>query len=75
MVSATVMQQLQLQNIEGGSHTKKFLINELSWQITYVCMKLMFADEEQFTLDGVNNIRNIHSWSADNPHNMNVSNF
>ena len=28
-----------------------------------------------FTRDGVNNLRNVHTWSHDNPHETSVSNF
>ena len=29
---------------------------------------ILFSDEASFTRDGVNNSRNVHTWSQDNPH-------
>ena len=36
---------------------------------------ILFSDEASFTRDGVNNVRNVHKWSHDNPHETSVSNF
>ena len=36
---------------------------------------ILFRDEASFTRDGVNNLRNVHTWSHDNPHETSVSNF
>jgi len=36
---------------------------------------ILFSDEASFTRDGVNNLRNVHMWSHDNPHETSVSNF
>jgi len=36
---------------------------------------ILFTDEASFTRDGVNNSRNLHTWSHDNPHETRVTNF
>jgi len=36
---------------------------------------ILFSDEASFTRDGVNNLRNVHTWSHDNPHETSVTNF
>jgi len=36
---------------------------------------ILFSDEAAFTWDGVNNLRNVHMWSHDNPHETSVTNF
>ena len=36
---------------------------------------ILFNDEASFTRDGVNNLRNVHTWSHDNPHETSVTNF
>ena len=36
---------------------------------------ILFTDEASFTQDGINNSRNLHMWSHDNPHETGVTNF
>ena len=36
---------------------------------------IFFSDKASFTRDGVNNLRNVHMWSHDNPHETSVTNF
>ena len=36
---------------------------------------ILFSDEASFTRDGVNNSRNVHTWSHDNPHETRVTTF
>jgi len=36
---------------------------------------ILFSDEASFTRDGVNNLRNVHTWSHNNPHETSVTNF
>ena len=36
---------------------------------------ILFSDETSFTRDGVNNLRNVHTWSHNNPHETRVTNF
>ena len=36
---------------------------------------ILFTDEATFTRDSVNNSRNVHTWSQDNPHETIVTNF
>ena len=36
---------------------------------------ILFTDESSFTRDGVNNSRNVHMWSQDNPHETTVTTF
>ena len=36
---------------------------------------ILFTDEASFTRDGINNSRNVHTWSHENPHETRVTNF
>ena len=36
---------------------------------------ILFTDEASFTRDGINNTRNLHTWSHDNPHETRVTHF
>jgi len=36
---------------------------------------ILFRNEASFTRDGVNNLRNVHTWPNDNPHETSVTNF
>ena len=36
---------------------------------------ISFTDEASFTRDGINNTRNVHTWSHENPHETSVTNF
>jgi len=36
---------------------------------------VLFTDEASFTRDGINNSRNLHTWSHDNPHETSVTKF
>ena len=36
---------------------------------------ILFTDEASFTRDGINNSRNLHTWSHDNPHETSVIKF
>ena len=36
---------------------------------------ILFTDEASFTHDGINNSRNVHTWSHDNPHETSVTKF
>jgi hypothetical protein len=36
---------------------------------------ILFSDDASFTRDGVNNLRNVHTWSHENPHETSVTKF
>ena len=36
---------------------------------------ILFSDEASFTQDGVNNSRNVYTWSHNNAHETSVTNF
>ena len=36
---------------------------------------ILLSDKASFTRNGVNNLRNVHTWSRDNPHETSVINF
>jgi hypothetical protein len=40
-----------------------------------MCGVILFTDEATFTRDGVNNSRNVHTWSHYNPHETTVTSF
>jgi hypothetical protein len=35
---------------------------------------ILLADEASFTRDGINNSRNLHTWSLENPHRTRITN-
>ena len=37
--------------------------------------RVVWSDESQFTRDGINNVRNQHVWSIENPHVVKNRNF
>jgi len=36
---------------------------------------ILFTDEASFTRDGINNSRNLHTWSHDNPYETSITKF
>jgi len=36
---------------------------------------ILFSDKASFTRDGVNNLRNLHTWSHNNPYETSVTKF
>ena len=59
------------QHLEPGDHAQRHWIKAHPEPLSVI----LFSDESSFTRDGVNNLRNVHTWSHDNPDETTVSNF
>jgi len=65
----------RVQHLEPGDHARRM---DLCYWIKVhpeLLSVILFSDEESFTRDDVNNLRNVHTWSHDNPLETSVSNF
>jgi len=65
----------RLQYLERGDHVQRM---DLCLWITAhpeLLSAVLFTDEASFTRDGINNSRNVHTWSHDNPHESYVYKF
>jgi hypothetical protein len=64
-----------VQHLEPGDHAQR--LNLCHWIQAHPEMLgvILFTDEATFTRDGINNSRNVHTWSRDNPHETTVTNF
>ena len=62
-------------DLEPGDHAQRFDL--CHWIIAYpeLLSVILFTDEASFTRDGINNSRNMHTWSHENPHVARVTNF
>ena len=64
----------RVQHLEPGDNTQR--MDLCHWIKAHPeLLSVIFSDEASFTRDGVNNLRNVHTWSHDNPHEASVSNF
>ena len=61
----------RVQHLEPGDHAQR--MDLCHWIKAHP--ELLFSDDASFTRDGVNNLRNVHTWSHDNPHETSVRNF
>ena len=65
----------RVQHLETGDHAQRMdLCNWINAHPELLSV-ILFSDEASFTRDGVNNSRNVHTWSHDNPHETSVTNF
>jgi len=65
----------RVQHLEPGDHAQRMdLWHWIKAHPELLCV-ILFSDEASFTRDGVNNLRNVHTWSHDNPHETSVTNF
>jgi len=64
-----------VQHLEPADHAQR--LNFCHWIQAHpeLLGVILFTDEATFTRDGVNNSRNVHTWSQDNPHETTVTNF
>jgi len=67
---AMAMHVLLFKNTKGV-----FPIEVFRLEVYLLLSVILFSDEASFTRDGVNNLRNVHMWSHDNPHETSVTNF
>ena len=65
----------RVQHLEPGDHAQR--MDFCHWIKTHpeLLSVILFSDEASFTRDGVNSLRNVHTWSHDNPHETSVNNF
>jgi len=65
----------RVQHLEPGNHAQRMDLCHWIKAHPELLSVILFSDEASFTRDGVNNLRNVHTWSHDNPHETSVSNF
>ena len=65
----------RVQHLETGDHAQR--MDLCPWMKAHpeLLSVILFSDEASFTLDGVNNLRNVHTLSHANPHETCVTNF
>jgi len=66
---------LRVQHLEPSDHTQRMDLCHWIKVHPELLSVVLFSDEASFTQDGVNNSRNMHTWSHDNPHKTSVTNF
>jgi hypothetical protein len=64
-----------VQHLEPGDHAKR--MDLCNWITAHpeLLSVILFTDEASFTRDGINNTRNVHTWSLENPRETRVTNF
>jgi len=65
----------RVQHLEPGDHAQRTDLCHWIKAHLELLRVILFSDEASFTRDGVNNLRNVHTWSHDNPHDTSVTNF
>ena len=65
----------RIQHLEPGDHDKRMDFCRWIQAHPELLGVILFTDEASFTRDGVNNSRNVHTWSQDNPHETTVTTF
>ena len=64
-----------VQHLEPDDHAQRIDLCHCIKAYPELASDILFNDEASFTRDGVNNSRNVHTWSLDNPHETSVTNF
>jgi len=64
-----------VQHLEPGDDAKRMDFCRWIQSHPELLGVILFTDEASFTRDGVNNSRNVHTWSQDNPHETTVTTF
>jgi len=64
-----------VQHLEPGDHAQHMDLWHWIKAHPELLSVILFSDEASFTRDGVNNLRNVHTWSHNNPHETSVTNF
>jgi len=65
----------RVQHLEPGDHAQRMDFCHWIKAHPELLSVILFSNEASFTRDGVNNLRNVHTWSHDNPHETSVTNF
>jgi len=65
----------RVQHLEPGDHAQH--MDLCRWKPAHpeLLSVILFTDEASFTRDGINNSRNVHKWSQENPHETRVTIF
>ena len=64
-----------VQHLEPGDHAQRMDLCNWIKAHPELLSFILIGDEASFTRDGVNNVRNVHTWSHDNPHETSVTKF
>jgi len=65
----------RVQHLEPGDHAQCMDLCHWIKAHPELLSIILFSDEASFMRDSVNNLRNVHTWSHDNPHETSVTNF
>ena len=65
----------RVQHLEPGDHTKRMDLCHWVNAHPELLNVILFTDEASFTRDGINNLRNVHTWAHRNPHATCVTHF
>ena len=65
----------RVQHLEPGNRAQRFDLCHWLTAHPELLSVILFSDEASFTRDGINNSRNVHTWSHENPHETPVTNF
>ena len=65
----------QMVHLEPGYHAQRMDLCRWITAHPELLSIILFTDEASFTWDGINNSRNVHTWSHENPHETRVTNF
>ena len=65
----------RVQHLESGDQAQRMDLCHWLKDHPELLSVILFTDEAPFTRDGINNSRNVHTWSHDNPHGTRVTNF
>jgi hypothetical protein len=74
-VTLVVFYDQTVQHLEPGDHAQRMDLCHWVQAHPELLDVILFIDEASFTLDGVNNSRNAHTWSHINLHETSVTNF
>jgi len=65
----------RVQHLEPGDPAEHMDLCQWITAYPQLFSVILFTDEASFTRDGINNSRNLHMWSHDNPHETSVTKF
>jgi len=65
----------RVQHLEPGDHAQLMDLSHRIKAHPELLSVILFSNDASFTRDGVNNLRNVHTWSHNNPHETSVTDF
>jgi len=65
----------RVQHLEPGNHAQRMDLCHWIKAHPELLSVILFSDEASFTREGANNLRNVHTWSHYNPHEISVTDF